>query len=113
MSVYLLVLGRKVMDRSKMGEYWAASPQANRDVKMKVMAAYTPFKVLEGAGPLESVVIAEFPSMEEVTTGWYDSPAYQEVKRLRMAGMETEIIAVESGVVPPADRLAKFKPTSN
>jgi uncharacterized protein (DUF1330 family) len=109
MSAYLIVLARKIIDRSKMEEYWKSSPAALQGIDVRVMAAYTPFKVLEGDLPLEGVAIVEFPNLEEAAKRWYENPAYQELMRLRHAGMEAEIIVVEGGIVPVPDRFAHVK----
>lgn len=50
----------------------------------RILAAYGPQQVLEGAAP-EGVVIVEFP-MTEAPRAWYDSPAYQTVAQHRFKG---------------------------
>jgi Domain of unknown function (DUF1330) len=63
--------------------------------------AYRPFQLLEGEGPVEGVVVAEFPSMEEAKR-WYDSPGYVAVRQHRMRGAKYLGLLVDGGVTYPA-----------
>jgi hypothetical protein len=47
-------------------------PRTLMGFDIKLHTAYRPFQLLEGEGPVEGVVVAEFPSMEEAKR-WYDS----------------------------------------
>jgi hypothetical protein len=40
-------------------------PPTFKGFDVKLHSAYRPFQILEGEGPVEGVVVAEFPSMEE------------------------------------------------
>lgn len=57
-------------------------------------------EVREGEWPGD-VVLVEFPSMEQAR-GFYDSAAYQEIKPLRTAHLDGDLIIVE-GVDPDHD----------
>src|SRR5262245_26990300 len=50
---------------------------------------------LEGADPPLSVVIREFPSLEQARA-WHDDPDYAPLKQLRQANVDMEIFVVES-----------------
>lgn len=49
---------------------------------------------LEGTPPAGRTVVIEFPSLQR-TKEWYNSPEYQEIKRLREGASTGSIIAVE------------------
>ena len=50
---------------------------------------------LEGAEPPLSVVILEFPSLEQARA-WHDDPDYAPLKQLRQANIDMEVFVVES-----------------
>jgi uncharacterized protein (DUF1330 family) len=52
--------------------------------------------------------MVEFPSME-AATGWYNSDAYQKVKRHRMGAADYDLVLVGGGVIPPNDRMPQTK----
>src|SRR4029077_3518509 len=59
--------------------------------------------VFTGAeGPVEGVVVAEFPSMEEAKR-WYDSPGYVAVRQHRMRGAKYLGLLVNGGVTESID----------
>jgi len=62
----------------------------------RILAAYTQFDHLEGDGPVEGVVLAEFPS-KAAAKAWYESPEYREVRRHRVRGAKYLGILVEGG----------------
>ena len=53
---------------------------------------------------LLGVVLFEFPSLEEARS-WYTSSAYQEVKKRREGAAKFDLILVQGGVVPAAQRM--------
>jgi uncharacterized protein (DUF1330 family) len=61
-------------------------------------------EVREGAWP-GTLVIIEFPSMAEARS-WYDSPAYQQILRLRTSHIASDAILVEG--VEPGHNSAKM-----
>ncbi|MGY0058920.1 DUF1330 domain-containing protein [Streptomyces sp. LZ34] len=68
-------------------------------------------EVVEGDWP-GSVVLIEFPGSAEARA-WYESPAYQEILRLRTDHIEGDLILVE-GVGPgydPGERARKLRAT--
>ena len=62
------------------------------------------FLILEGHGPVEGVMVYEFPSREAART-WYDSVAYQEVRQHRKKGAKYLVILTEGGVPPVEQRM--------
>ena len=70
--------------------------------------AYAPFEILEGDGGVLGVVLFEFPSVEKGRRR-DTSSAYQEVKKRREGAADFDLILVEGGVIPAAERM----PNSN
>jgi uncharacterized protein (DUF1330 family) len=101
MPAYLISLCRDVTDRTRLEEYWANVSPAFKNVLAKPFVAYTPFEVLEGDRGVQGVVLFEFSSMEDARR-WYNSPTYQEVKKLREGAASFDLILVEGGVVSAA-----------
>ena len=106
MSAYLISLCRQVNDRKRLEDYWANVAPAFIGVEAKPLAAYAPFEILEGDDNVLGVVLFEFPSMEEARR-WYKSAAYQEVKKRREGAANFDLILVEGGFVPAAERMPK------
>jgi uncharacterized protein (DUF1330 family) len=74
MPAYLLPTVKSVKDRIAMEEYWSRAGASFEGSGAKHLAVYTPFKLLEGKGPIEGVVAIEFPDMEAARR-WYESAA--------------------------------------
>ena len=108
MPAYLIAICRNVRERQGLEDYWANVGPTFEGVGTKPLAVYTPFEVLESTGPVEGVVLIEFPSMEAAKR-WYERPAYQAVKRHRQSAAEFELILVDGGRTPPSDRMPHTK----
>ena len=80
MPAYVFATVKSVKDRRGMEEYWSRAGATFEGYGAKHLAVYTPFKLLEGKGPVEAIVAIEFPDMEAARR-WYESPAYQAVKQ--------------------------------
>ena len=106
MPAYLISLCRDIPDRKRLEDYWANVAPAFKEFEAKPLVAYAPFEILEGAGGVLGVVLFEFPSMEEARR-WYISPAYQEVKKRREGAADFDLILVDGGIVPAAQRMPK------
>ncbi|MFF3329232.1 DUF1330 domain-containing protein [Streptomyces sp. NPDC002888] len=68
-----------------------------------------PAEVIEGTWP-GSMVLIEFPGLAEARA-WYESPAYQDILRLRTDHIEGDVLLIE-GVGPdydPRERAAKLR----
>ena len=63
MPAYLLATVKSVKDRRGMEEYWSRAGATFEGSGAKHLAAYTPFEMLEGKGPVEGIVAIEFPDM--------------------------------------------------
>jgi uncharacterized protein (DUF1330 family) len=108
MAAYLISVCRSVADRSRLEEYWANAAPSFEGFGAKPLVAYAPFEVLEGYAPVKGVVLFEFPSAESAKR-WYTSQKYQDVKRQRDGAAEFELILVEGGWKPAAERMPETK----
>ncbi len=104
MPAYLIAICRGVSDRARLEQYWAHSRPTFEGFDVKLLAVYTRVKPLEVRNPVEGVVMIEFPSMDEAMR-WYESPAYQEVRRYRIGAAEFEIVLVDGGLVEGKGRM--------
>jgi uncharacterized protein (DUF1330 family) len=64
MPAYVIATVKTVKDRRGLEEYWPPAASSFRGAGARHLAAYTPFKLLDGKGPLEAAVLIEFPSMD-------------------------------------------------
>ncbi len=104
MAAYLFAICRSVSDRRRLEDYWAHVAPSFEGFDAKPLVAYAPFEVLEGDANAKGIVLFEFPSME-VAKRWYFSDAYQEVKQRRLGAAEFELILVDGGWKPAAERM--------
>jgi len=91
MSAYLVFTREKTVDEAELKIYWDKIRSTFKGHQVKVLVNYGRHEVLEG-GPVDGVVIAEFPSFE-AAKAWYESPAYQAIRPHRLKG------AVYSGLI--------------
>jgi uncharacterized protein (DUF1330 family) len=103
MPAYVIATVKSVTDRRGLEEYWSHAAPSFAGSGATHLAAYTPFKLLEGKGPLEAAVLIEFPDMEAADQ-WYESAAYQAAKQYRVGAAEVEIIVLDGGTVTAENR---------
>jgi uncharacterized protein (DUF1330 family) len=103
MPVYMVYICHSVSDRTQLEKYWASIGPTLEGQSMKLLAAYTPFEVLEGENVLGAFV-GEWPSMEAAKT-WYDSPAYQAIRHLRTNNAKYTGVLIEAGFAAEPKRL--------
>jgi uncharacterized protein (DUF1330 family) len=108
MSAYLLYICRDVHDRAELETYWKKIGPTFAGHSARMLAAYTEFDHLEGDGPVEGVVLAEFPS-KAAAKAWYDSPEYREVRKHRVRGAKYLGILVEGGWKTVDERMPHTK----
>ena len=109
MPAYLMATVRSVNQRRGMEEYWSRAGATFEGSGARPLAVYTPFDLMEGSGPVEGVVLIEFPDMAAAKR-WYQSPAYQAVKQHRLGAADIEVGLVDGGVVAAAeDRMPHIK----
>jgi uncharacterized protein (DUF1330 family) len=102
MPAYLIYVCQSVSDRKELETYWKDMPPTFVGFDVKLHTVYRSFQLLEGEGPVEGVVVAEFPSMGEARR-WYDSPGYVAVRRHRMRGAKYLGLLVDGGVTESID----------
>lgn len=98
MPAYLIATVRHVRDRKGLEEYWSRVGPTFEGTSAKPMAVYTQFRKLEGVGPVEGLVLVEFPDMKTAQQ-WYDSAGYQMAKSYREPAADIELLLVEGGAV--------------
>jgi uncharacterized protein (DUF1330 family) len=108
MPAYLIAICRGVSDRASLEQYWAHARPTFAGYDAKLLAVYTQIRPLETTAPVEGVVLVEFPSMESATR-WYESPAYQEVRKYRIGAAQFEIVLVDGGIVEAKDRMPHLR----
>ena len=93
MSAYVLFTRMRTRNQSELDIYeqMAGSSLAGRDAQ--ALALYGPQEVLEGDNS-EGVVILSFPT-RDAARAWYDSPAYQDARKHRMAGGDYQVTLVD------------------
>jgi uncharacterized protein (DUF1330 family) len=104
MPAYVIATVKVVNDRRGLEEYWSHAAPSFAGTGARHLAAYTPFKLLEGKGPLEAAVLIEFPDMDAANR-WYESAAYQAARQYRAGAAEVEIILVDGGAVAAEHRM--------
>jgi uncharacterized protein (DUF1330 family) len=108
MPAYVIALNRSVHDLQKLQAYWKTSGPTLAGRGAKVLSVYTPFAALESMGPLEGIVLIEFPDMA-AAKAWYESPACQKAKQHRDGAADGEFFIVDGGLVAPEDRFPHMK----
>src|ERR1700722_9824278 len=108
MPAYLIAFCRDVSDRSALEAYWANVAPSFEGTGAKPLVAYMPIEQLEGPGPIEGVVIVEFPSVE-IAKRWYASPAYEAVRQMREGAAVFDLVLAEGGVVLGPARMPHIK----
>jgi uncharacterized protein (DUF1330 family) len=108
MPAYMIALNRAVHDRQKLEDYWKAAPVTFEGRGAKVLSSYTPLTPLETVGPLEGVVLIEFPDVA-AAKAWYESPAYQQARQHRDGAADVELFIIDGGKVPLEERLPHIK----
>jgi uncharacterized protein (DUF1330 family) len=108
MPAYLISICKRVSNRQALEDYWANARPTFEGTNATPLVAYTQFEVLEGEGPVEGIVLFEFPSVD-VARRWYHSEEYQEVKRKRDGAAEYHLILVDGGWVSGDDRMPKTR----
>ncbi|MCE5276745.1 MAG: DUF1330 domain-containing protein [Planctomycetaceae bacterium] len=93
MAAYAVFTRERLRDAEEMKKYSDQVGPTLEGHPVKVLAAYGPQVMLEGAG-VEGVVILEFPSIA-AAKAWYDSPAYRKVREHRFKGADYRAVIVE------------------
>ena len=93
MPAYVIV-ETDVHDPEQYAEYKAASPDAVRSGGGHFIVRGGELAVLEGDWSPSRLVVLEFPDLEAAKR-WYDSPEYEQAKRLRAGAANLRMVAVQ------------------
>jgi uncharacterized protein (DUF1330 family) len=93
MPAYIVFTRLRTRNQAELDTYRKSVGASLAGHKLKALANYSPYEVLEGPA-VEGVVILEFPTRAEAKT-WYSSPAYQEAVKHRFLGADYGVIIVE------------------
>jgi uncharacterized protein (DUF1330 family) len=93
MPAYVIV-ETEIHDPDQYAQYQAATPDAVRAGGGRFVVRGGELAVLEGDWDPSRLVILEFPDLEAAKR-WYDSPRYQEAKRLREGAANLRMVAVQ------------------
>ena len=83
----LFIAISKITDQDKVNAYLAGAPASLGGRQVEVLAFTESGEDVEGEAPGSRVVILKFPD-KEAAMAWYNSPEYQAVLPLRLAGTE-------------------------
>jgi uncharacterized protein (DUF1330 family) len=98
MSAYV-ILDIKVNDAERFAEYKVLAPPAIAAYGGRYLARGGATAVLEGAWPVNRLVILEFPALE-IAKQWLDSPEYRQARALRQSAATTNAIVIEGAPLP-------------
>ncbi len=90
MAAYLIVYAR-VSDPAPFADYVTAVQPVIAAHGGRLVARAAPPVVLEGEWPFATVGLLEFPSAE-AAQGFWDSPEYGEVKKLRAGAADFQVV---------------------
>lgn len=93
MAAYVIV-HVDITNWEKFQKYIKETPRVTAQYGGRYVVRAGETAVLEGTAPAGRTVVIEFPSMQRAKE-WYNSPEYQEIKRLREGASTGSIIAVE------------------
>jgi uncharacterized protein (DUF1330 family) len=93
MPAYVIV-ETDIQDLEQYDRYRAASPAAVHAGGGRFVVRGGELAVLEGSWDPSRLVVLEFPDLEAAKR-WYDSPEYQEAKRLREGAATLSMVAVQ------------------
>jgi uncharacterized protein (DUF1330 family) len=93
MPAYVIV-ETQIHDPDQYAQYQAASPDAVHAGSGRFAVRGGELAVLEGDWHPSRLVILEFPDLEAAKR-WYESPKYEEAKRLREGAASLRMVAVQ------------------
>lgn len=94
MSVYMIVEAKKIMDKTKYGEYIQKVPRTIEKFAGKYLARGGEIKVVSGDWNPNRLIIVEFESMDKFKA-WWNSSEYRAIAPLREQSAKTNAVVVE------------------
>jgi uncharacterized protein (DUF1330 family) len=93
MTAYAIFIRDETTDQAELDIYGQLSPATAAGHPMTPLAVYGAHQVLEGPA-IEGAVVLQFPTIADARA-WYDSPAYQDALRHRLAGARYRVFLIE------------------
>jgi uncharacterized protein (DUF1330 family) len=93
MTTYAVFIRDETTNPAELEAYGPKSQAAAAGHPLTPLAVYGAFEVLEGPA-IEGAVILQFPSMQDAKD-WYNSDAYQDALRHRLAGAKYRVFFIE------------------
>ena len=114
MPAYLVYVCRDVWDRKELENYWSAQTGTYDHLKHRVLSSYQRFELLEGEGPVEGIVISEFPDIEgqdamQGARGWFNDEPYTKARAHRNRGADYLGLLCDGVYTPIEERLLETK----
>lgn len=94
MAAYFIVDQLEVTDPETMKKYAAGVADTVKDAGGRMIVRGGAFEVVEGDYQPNRVIVLEFPDMAALK-GWYDGPAYAELKKMRLSSSRSNAFMVE------------------
>lgn len=94
MAAYFIVDQLEVTDPETMKTYGAGVGETVKNAGGKMIVRGGDFTVVEGDYQPRRLIIIEFPDMAALK-GWYDDPAYEALKRMRLASSRANAVMVD------------------
>jgi len=94
MAAYFIVGQLEVTDPETMKTYAAGVGETVKGAGGKMLVRGGEFEVVEGELQARRIIVIEFADMAALK-GWYDGPAYAELKRMRLASSRANAVMVE------------------
>jgi len=98
MSAYF-VFHNRILDAEKMQEYVPKALETLAPYHPEVVTLDEHSRIVEGHTPWPRTIVIKFDS-RDAAMAWYNSPAYQEVRPLRLAATEGFCVLVDGFVHP-------------
>ncbi len=90
MPAYAIFIKNSTKDADLLKVYGQKAAGARGDHPLTALAAYGAIETMEG-DPAEGVVLLHFPDMD-AAKAWYNSPAYQEAKEVRLKAADYRVL---------------------
>jgi uncharacterized protein (DUF1330 family) len=93
MPAYAIFIRNSIKNAEEFAAYGPKAAAAGAGHPIKPLAFYGAIETLEG-DPAEGVVLVEFPDMD-AAKAWYNSDAYQDALKHRLAGADYRVLLVQ------------------
>jgi len=94
MPAYFIVDQLEVTDPETMKQYGAGVSETVKNAGGRMIVRGGDFEVVEGDYQPRRLIIIEFPDMAALK-GWYDGPAYADLKKMRLSSSRANAVMVD------------------